>query len=97
MTNKLYPKPPDLYSGPRQTFMMKILVKIVNGLRFHYRCFRSSQRRCSIKKVLLKISQNSLENTCARVSFLIKNTFFTEHLRTTASDVWQDHKYTSNL
>ena len=26
-------------------------------------------QRCSIKKVLLKISQNSQENTCARVSF----------------------------
>ena len=29
--------------------------------------------RCSIKKVLLEISQNSQENTCARVSFLINN------------------------
>ena len=29
-------------------------------------------RRCSIKKVLLEISQNSKENTCASVSFLIK-------------------------
>ena len=28
-------------------------------------------RRCSIKKVFLEISQNSLENTCSRVSFLI--------------------------
>ena len=28
-------------------------------------------RRCSVKKVFLKISQNSQENTCARVSFLI--------------------------
>ena len=27
-------------------------------------------RRCSVKKVFLKISQNSSENTCARVSFL---------------------------
>ena len=33
---------------------------------------RSSHRRCSIKRVFLKISQNSHENTCARVSFLIK-------------------------
>ena len=30
-------------------------------------------QRCSIKKVFLKISQNSQENTCARVSFLIKS------------------------
>ena len=29
-------------------------------------------KRCSVKKVFLEISQNSLENTCARVSFLIK-------------------------
>ena len=31
-------------------------------------------RRCSGKKVFLKISQNSQENTCARVSFLNKVT-----------------------
>ena len=31
---------------------------------------RSNLPRCSVKKVLLKISQNSQENTCARVSFL---------------------------
>ena len=68
-------------------------------------------RRCSVKKVFLEISQNSQENTCARVSLLIKlqasrnfikqetlpqvfscefcetskNTFFTEHFRTTTS------------
>ena len=34
--------------------------------------FRSSHRRCSVKKVFLKGSQNSQENTCAKVSFLIK-------------------------
>ena len=28
--------------------------------------------RCSIRKVFLKISQNSQQNTCARVSFLNK-------------------------
>ena len=28
--------------------------------------------RCSVEKVLLKISQNSQEKTCARASFLIK-------------------------
>ena len=48
------------------------------------------------KKLFLEISQNSQENTCARVSFLIKmfscefceiskSTFFTEHLWMTAS------------
>ena len=29
-------------------------------------------RRCSVKNMFLEISQNSPENTCARVSFLIK-------------------------
>ena len=35
---------------------------------------RSSHQscRCSIRKMSLKISQNSQENTCGRVSFLIK-------------------------
>ena len=33
-------------------------------------------RRCSIKMVFLEISQNSQENTCARVSFLIKSKVF---------------------
>ena len=28
-------------------------------------------QRCSVKKTFLEISQNSQENTCARVSFLI--------------------------
>ena len=35
--------------------------------------FRSSHRRYSLKKVLLEISQNSQENTCARV-FIKKET-----------------------
>ena len=29
-------------------------------------------RRCSVKKVLLEISQNSQENTCAKASFFIR-------------------------
>ena len=29
-------------------------------------------QRCCVKKVFLEISQNSQENTCARVSILIK-------------------------
>ena len=34
--------------------------------------YRSSHRRCSVGKVFLEMLQNSQENTCARVSFLIK-------------------------
>ena len=45
-------------------------------------------QRCSVKKVFMGISQNSQENTCARVSFLIKlqasgtvdRWFLSEHL-----------------
>ena len=33
---------------------------------------RSSHQRCSVKKMFSKISQNLQENTCARVSYLIK-------------------------
>ena len=29
-------------------------------------------QRCSVKRVFLEISQNSQQNTCARVSYLIK-------------------------
>ena len=38
-------------------------------------CFTSSEaaaQRCSVKKVFLEISQNSQENTCARISFFNK-------------------------
>ena len=33
---------------------------------------KADAHTCSAKKVFLEISQNSQENTCARVSFLIK-------------------------
>ena len=62
---------------------------------------RSSHRGVLCNKVFLKISQNSQENICARVSFLLKwqalglfssefceiskNTFLTKHLWETAS------------
>ena len=36
------------------------------------RFFRSSRLEVFVKKLLLETSQNSQENTCARVSFLIK-------------------------
>ena len=69
--------------------------------------YKSSHRRCSVKKVFLEIWRNIQENTCVKVSFfnnfikketlaqmfscqfceISKNTFFTEHLWTTASVV----------
>ena len=42
--------------------------RIVKALQFNI----AVVRRCSVKKVFLKISQNTGENICARVSFLIK-------------------------
>ena len=36
-------------------------------------------QRCSLKKVFLEISQNSLESTCTRVSFLMKLQFKTNN------------------
>ena len=36
-----------------------------------YQNLEAVAQRCSVKKVFLEISQNSQENTCARVSFLI--------------------------
>ena len=68
--------------------MIEIFAKIVKGFYrkndpscltgiyiVSVRIFVNSEaviRRCSVKKVFLKISQNSQENTCARVSFLTK-------------------------
>ena len=79
-----------------------------------YKMSEAPARGVLWKKVFLKLSKNSQENTCARVSFLIKlqasglrlywkrdsgtgvflwieiskDTFFTEHLWTTASKMW---------
>ena len=39
---------------------------------FILRCAEAVTRRCSVKNLFLKILKNSQENTCARVSFLIK-------------------------
>ena len=38
----------------------------------NYKVIEAVARRCCVKKVFLDISQNSQENTCARVPFLIK-------------------------
>ena len=71
---------------------MKIVISALKGV-----IIEAVIQRCSVKKVFLENSQNSQENTCGRVSFLIKfssefyeiskNNFFTEHLRTTASKI----------
>ena len=52
--------------------------------------FRSTHQTCSIKKVFLKISQNSQENTCTRVSFFKKN------LRTANFQNFKEHLFLQN-
>ena len=58
-------------------------------LAFHVRN-RSSHQRCSLKKVLLEISQVFSCEFCKN----FKNTFFSEYLWTTASNENQIHQYT---
>ena len=54
------------------------MTKKTNGLRETFLSIKSEfiteavTQRCSVKKIFLEISQNSHENTCARVSFLIE-------------------------
>ena len=56
----------------------KLVVKLINISLVYTLSIRVVRehgvvvRRCSVKKVFLEILQNSQENTCARVSFLIK-------------------------
>ena len=53
--------------GMKTSFHLKVFIMSCSLSNY-----RSSHQRCSIKKVFLEISQDSQENTCARVSFLIK-------------------------
>ena len=56
-------------------------------------------RRCSIKKVFLKTSQNWQENTCVRVSFLIKLhfTLLSLNMRDQISSRFNDVKFQPGL
>ena len=72
---RIYESPQEIYEYIRITSNENI------------RITSNSHQTCSVKKVFLEISHNSQENTCARVSFLIKlqanfrrTPFFTEHL-----------------
>ena len=53
------------YTASAQSIILKKLWRAV-------RVAEAVVQRCSVKKVFLEISQNSQENTCPRVSFLIK-------------------------
>ena len=66
------------YACHDKSNLVKALVSKINKLtlekkQLKYRSITEAVvQRCSVKKVFLKILQNSKENTCARVSFLIK-------------------------
>ena len=51
--------------GQSSTLRWKLLIQFKTALG-------AVVRRCYIKKLFLEISQNSQENTCAKISFLIK-------------------------
>ena len=75
----------EFFKKPFQETIFKkkaALLKRKNLIQF-LKLFLKLVQRCSVKRVLLKISQNSQENTCARVSFLIKlQAYFVTFLRT---------------
>ena len=56
------------------SFLVKLFSYLIkkSGQKFKYPKTKAVTQTCSVKKVFLEISQNSQENTCARVSFLIK-------------------------
>ena len=55
-----------------ETFKDTIFSNNTSGVRFYFQNLETATRMCSIKKVFLQISQNSQENSCVKVSFLIK-------------------------
>ena len=51
-------------------FILKYCVRLI--LHLENFLVEAVVQRCSVKKVLLEVSQNSQESACARASFLIK-------------------------
>ena len=56
----------------KKKFHFKVMLVLFKKKQVFYFIFRSSHRRCSVKKTFLEILQNSQENTYTRVSFWIK-------------------------
>ena len=58
----------------KATFLFSIAGFKFHGSMVFRENYRSNhQRRCSVEKVFLKISQNSQENTCTRITLLKKH------------------------
>ena len=64
-----------LKGGPKE-LIYNINNRFLNKLGFfsNLNVSEAVAQRCSVKRVFLKISQNSQENTCARVSLFKKET-----------------------
>ena len=62
------------YVKENSVYLSKIILKKGQFIIIYlqYIIAEAVAQRCFLKKVFLEISQNSQENTCARVSFLIK-------------------------
>ena len=58
----------------KATFLMKVICIYIKNLKEskHEIFPEAVLRRCAVKKVFLRVPQNTKENTCARLSFLIK-------------------------
>ena len=67
--NYLFPKHKRIsWNKSMRVFILQNLVTVFSMVKLS----EAVVQRCSVKKVFLEISQNSQENTCVRVSFLIK-------------------------
>ena len=53
------------------TLGWSLMISLLTHFKPVFHCIETATRRCSVKKVFLKISQNSEKNTCVRLSFLI--------------------------
>ena len=75
-TKYLTVKLPKQNNGRREWIFKHIFQNFHNILSltvvFNEGILKAVVQRCSVKKVFLEISQNSQENTCTRVSFLIR-------------------------
>ena len=78
------------FCRPKYPFWTKRMVETLTSFRI-WKTTETAAQKCSVRKVFLKIQQNSQENTCARVcNFNKKETladalfnypYFIEHLR----------------
>ena len=57
--------------GRNEIFSIRCLVNLLQLFTWNILSWKTVAKRCSVKKKFLEISQNSQENTCARVAYCI--------------------------